>query len=84
MSPYPSRRPAAVPVIDRPCNPAAEAAFVASWVQHLQAGHIGTLTQMSPEELAVQRANEMAVLGRTPSFPAPVLAQMPRPARWGR
>ncbi|WP_160771358.1 hypothetical protein [Alteraurantiacibacter buctensis] len=83
MSPYPSRRPAAVPAIDRPSNPAAEAAFVASWLAHVEAGRIGNRTPMPPEELAVQRANEMAVLGRTPSFldlPAP---QPPR-RRWGR
>ena len=84
MSPYPSRRPAAVPSIARHDNPAAEAAFVAQWFQHLEAGRLGNLTVMSEAELATQRANEMAVLGRTPSFPAPVLADWPRPAGWGR
>lgn len=84
MCPCPSCRPAAAPAIARPSNRAAEAAFVAQWFQHLEASRLGTLTQMSEAELATQRANEMAVLGRTPSFPAPILEQMPRPAGWGR
>ena len=84
MCPCPSRRPAAAPAIARPSNRAAEAAFVAQWFQHLEAGRLDTLTQMSEVELATQRVNVMAVLGRTPSFPAPILADWPRPAGGGR
>lgn len=83
MSPYPSRRPAALPAIARQHDPAAEAAFVGAWFAHVEAGRIGNLTPMSPEELAVQCANEMAVLGRTPSFPDLPAPQPPR-RRWGR
>lgn len=83
MSPYPSRRPAAVPAIARHDNPAAEAAFVGAWFAHVEAGRIGSLTPMPPEHLAAQRANVMAVLRRTPTFPD---LPAPRPARrrWGR
>lgn len=84
MFSYPSRRHAGIPPVPRSNSARAEAEFVASWQKHLEAGRLGSLTHMSPEELAVQRANEMAVLGRTPSFPAPILADLPRPTGWGR
>jgi hypothetical protein len=54
-----------------PRHTQAEADFVRGWLGHLAAGRIGTPTPMSPTELAVQRANEMAVLGHAPSFAQP-------------
>ncbi len=77
---FSKRHPDSVP-IGQPRLTRAEVEYVQGWLGHVDAGRIGTPTIMPAEELAVQRANEMAVLGRTPSFPVPVT----RPAlAWGR
>ncbi|MEO5707540.1 MAG: hypothetical protein ABIT10_11940 [Alteraurantiacibacter sp.] len=85
------RHPDTLP-LGYPRHTQSEIEFAAAWLGHVAAGRIGsppacwptaTLLEarMSPAELATQRANEMAVLGRTPSFPAPV---RPRDHVWGR
>lgn len=68
---YPSRRHPGTPPIGQPRPTTGEQQFIAAWLGHVAAGRIGSPTQMTQQELAVQRANEMAVLGHSPTFTPP-------------
>ncbi len=80
---FAKRHPDTMP-LGHPRAPHGEAEFVRGWLGHVEAGRIGTPTHMSPQELATQRANEMAVLGHAPSFPDPKPAPLPRRSGRGR
>lgn len=84
MTSYPSRRHPGTAPIGQPRPTTGEQQFVAAWLGHVVAGRIGSHldgptasllearpTQMSPEQLAMLRANELAVLGHAPSFAPP-------------
>ena len=65
-----TRHPGTLP-IGQPRPTTGEADFIAAWLGHVAAGRIGKKEGISPEQLAVLRANEVAVLGHAPSFAPP-------------